>query len=398
MNSSYNQHQNPLNSSSFFLPNQTTSRTTLDDWFLEIQEIKRAVEIACVSLLAVVSLFGNTSLLAIFIKYKEMRTSTNLFIINMVISDLLYVIFVIPNVLHQPISLSEEWMFGGAFGVITCKLGYFIRDMSFTVSITSMVTIALDRFYAVVYPIRRQPRYLNPRFSIPFIWLISSGSFAIYFYTARLVSHPVLENTYYCLSIWTPAFDQIKSPSRLYLFLVVAFFMVPLVVITVSYSIIIYKLRNHSIPGVRTSESEKLQRKRNRSITKVGVLIVLCFFFSWAPYHCLNLILEYHWNFAPPLHLLESIDWLHFAFTNISMTSIATNAFVCYACSSRFRNCLKKLVSCCPSPSSVREERQTVTRSSHLQGTDESKTIGVINKGMSTEQAIELENEWDTKL
>ena len=297
--SSYILQQNLWNSSSDFFPNQTLSRPAA-----EMPAIKRIVQISFVSLVTVVSLLGNASLLAVFTKYKDMRTTTNLFIVNMVISDILYVVFAIPPVLNQWISLSFAWMFRGALGVVSCKLAFFVRDLTFTVSIVSMVAIALDRFYAVVYPLKRKPRCLSPRFSIPFIWLLTTAPFSIYFYAARLVSHPVQKDMYFCVLIWTPAFDQAKSYQRLYVFMVVAFFLVPLVFIIVLYSIIIYKLRNHSIPGIRTSESEKLQRKRNRSITKVGVLIVLCFFFSWAPYHCLNLILQYLWNNTPPLHLL----------------------------------------------------------------------------------------------
>lgn len=401
MNSSYNLHQNLSGNSSLgFLPNQTTLRPNLD-WLLEIKEIQRIVEISSDSLLAVVSLFCNVSLLAIFIKYKDMRTTTNFFIINMVISDLLYVIFVIPPILEQRISWSEEWRVGGAFGMITCKLAHFIRDISFTVSIVSMVAIALDRFYAVVYPLKRKPKYLSPRFSIPAIWLLATGPFAIYFYTARLLTNPVQKNIYYCLLVWTPAFDQVKSPRRLYLFIVVAFFIVPLVFITVFYSIIIYKLRNRSIPGVRTSESEKIRRKRNRSITKVGVFIVLCFFFSWAPYHCLNLILQFQWNYNIPLHLFKSIDWLYFIFETISTTSIASNACVLYACSSRFRNCLRKMLISCPSRSPVSDRSRSNsgqdTQSFRFQG-NKVKIEGAIIEEMSTGQTIELESGWETKL
>ena len=103
-------------------------------------------------LIFLVSLAGNTVIGIIVYKTKTMRKPINFLIVNMAISDLLLPIFVIP--LEIQMFYTDSWLIGGPLGQALCKLVYFLTDVSSSVSIQSLVLIAVDRFGAVVFPLR----------------------------------------------------------------------------------------------------------------------------------------------------------------------------------------------------------------------------------------------------
>ena len=103
-------------------------------------------------LIFLVSLAGNTIIGIIVYKTKTMRKPSNFLIVNMAISDLLFPIFVIPREIQR--LYIDSWLIGGPLGQALCKLVIFLSDVSFAVSVQNLVLIAVDRFGAVVYPLR----------------------------------------------------------------------------------------------------------------------------------------------------------------------------------------------------------------------------------------------------
>ena len=86
-------------------------------------------------------------------KTPNLRKPINYFIANMASSDLLFPIFWIPwnlSYLHTKYS----FLIGGPLGQALCKLIPFFGDVSIVVSIQNLILIAVDRFGAVVFPLR----------------------------------------------------------------------------------------------------------------------------------------------------------------------------------------------------------------------------------------------------
>ena len=86
-------------------------------------------------------------------KTPNLRKPINYFIANMASSDLLFPIFWIPwNLSH--LHTNYSFLIGGQLGQALCKLVPFFSDVSFVVSIQNLILIAVDRFGAVVFPLR----------------------------------------------------------------------------------------------------------------------------------------------------------------------------------------------------------------------------------------------------
>ena len=127
--------------------------------------------VAC-CLFLVISLVGNTLIAIIIYKTKTMRTSTNYFIINTAMSDLLVPISVFPSFLIE--IHGGFWFFSGEEGLVVCKVVFFLQYVSCIVSVENLVLIAVDRFGAVVFPLR--PPLFGPKLCLFFIlatWLVA---------------------------------------------------------------------------------------------------------------------------------------------------------------------------------------------------------------------------------
>ena len=110
-------------------------------------------ETIALSLILAVSLMANSFIVMIVYKTPTLRKPINYFIANMAMSDLLFSIFWLPTSLSL-LHTNQSWLIVGQFGQALCKLVPFFSDVSSTVSIQNLVLITVDRFVAVVFPLR----------------------------------------------------------------------------------------------------------------------------------------------------------------------------------------------------------------------------------------------------
>jgi len=105
-------------------------------------------------LIFVVSPVGNSFIGIIVHKTQTLSSKPiNYFIVNMAMSDLLFPIFLFPPKLTD-LYVDYQWLISGPLGRALCKLVIFLVYTSMFVSIESLVLIAVDRFGAVVFPLR----------------------------------------------------------------------------------------------------------------------------------------------------------------------------------------------------------------------------------------------------
>ena len=100
----------------------------------------------------VVSAVGNGSVGLIVYKIKTMRKPINFFIVNMAMSDLLFLISV--GIAIMLAFKPSSWIFRGSSGDTMCKIKELLPSFSVAVSIQSLVLISVERFEAVVFPLR----------------------------------------------------------------------------------------------------------------------------------------------------------------------------------------------------------------------------------------------------
>lgn len=105
------------------------------------------ITVTCIFLF-IVGIFGNIMTMLVVSKYKDMRTTTNLYLSSMAFSDLL--IFVC-----MPLDLYRLWQYRPwNFGSLLCKLFQFISESCTYSTILNITALSVERYFAICFPLR----------------------------------------------------------------------------------------------------------------------------------------------------------------------------------------------------------------------------------------------------
>lgn len=131
------------------------------------ETIKQTVPIFF-GIIGVTGFIGNILVITVVMLNPKMRSTTNMMIINLAISDLLFVIFCIPFTAID--YMLNEWPLGNAW----CKIVQYLIIVTALTSIYTLVLMSFDRFLAVVYPIssRSIRNERNTLKVITILWII----------------------------------------------------------------------------------------------------------------------------------------------------------------------------------------------------------------------------------
>ena len=284
----------------------------------------RIGEIISYSLILVVSLIGNSLIGLIVYKTPNMRKPINYLITNMAMSDLLFPLFTIPPLL----SVNDDWLISGPLGLALCKLCLYLPFVSYSVSGQSHILIAVDRFVAVVFPLR------SPLIGRKWFPLIITATWIV----AMTLHTPMLVNgkVFYDDGMFCGYFLEEAWPS------VVASTYITIVLLVILYSIILIKLKLQAPPGEQSTNVEKQRKRRNKNVLRMVIGIFLAFLFCYVPHTTARLILTLNFSvwFSCSFRLFTIFASLMF------IANCAVNPFICLIFSSNYRQGLRKLLEC----------------------------------------------------
>ena len=290
-------------------------------------------------LIFIVSLVANSLIVMIVYKTPNLRKPINFFIANMASSDLLYPIFWIPWNLSN--WHTNSFPIGGKLGQALCKLVPFFGNVSIFVSIQNLILIAVDRFGAVVFPLRSPliRSKLCPFFILA-TWIVAVAVSSPDLFSYELVEFP--EETW-CVSRWKKAFGEFSSFASFALASYILFIYIPVLLLVILYSIVVIKLKTQAHPGEQSANTQQQRNRRNRNVLQMSIAIVTVFVFCWLPYSIIYLIIEYqdtstHFSCS---FLIYDVVTLYMAYAYC-----AINPVICFMFSSNYRKALKRLIKC----------------------------------------------------
>ena len=270
-----------------------------------------------------------------------MRTPINILIVNMAISDLLYPIIRFP-LFFVRLNTASHWPLSGPLGQALCKLRNFSTDVSIAVSIQSLVLIAVDRFVAVVFPLR--PSLISSkrcRLFILVIWVVAMAVCCPQLLVWKVVENP---EGLICQREWNDKLRESSSIKNYTLVMIIVFLYVPLVLIAILYFSIAVRIKSQQIPGEPSVNARKQRLKRERSVLKMSVAIVFVFAVCWLPFSIVFLLLLFSSDSA----MMSSCAFqypAHIAFF-LARSYCAVNPCVCFIFSGNYRQGLKNLLGC----------------------------------------------------
>ncbi|KAK7484040.1 hypothetical protein BaRGS_00024652 [Batillaria attramentaria] len=190
-----------------------------------------------------VGLIGNSLVCFAVWRNHNMRTVTNVFIVNLAVGDFLVILLCLPPTLVQDISVT--WFLGAGM----CKALLFLQNTSVSVSVLTLSALAVERWYAICYPLRFKSTLSRARNIIVIIWV-----------TAMLIALPeliVADIDPYdypppfksvLLTACMPAWEDWKQ-SIYQIILAVVMYLAPMVLMSLTYTHIALVLWVQEIPG-----------------------------------------------------------------------------------------------------------------------------------------------------
>ena len=288
-------------------------------------------------LIFVVSLAGNIFIGTVVYKTKTMRKPINILIVNMAMSDLLFPIFAIPNILTE--LYVDSWLISGPLGQALCKLVIFLRNVSMAVSIQSLVLIAVDRFGAVVFPLRSPlvSSKLCPFFILA-TWIVAMAAWCPDLLAYKLVEY---SGGIMCTPQWNKVFGESLSRENYMLTVFSVGVHTPLVIIAILYITIYFRLKSQTIPGEQSVNARQQREKRERNVLKMAIAIVLGFTVCWLPFSIakiLFLFLSDIWSCG--------LQYFFYVAQFLAYSNCAINPCICFIFSGNYQQALKNLLRC----------------------------------------------------
>ncbi|XP_008415740.1 neuropeptide Y receptor Y8b isoform X2 [Poecilia reticulata] len=259
------------------------------------------------SIVMAVGLIGNSCLVFVIMRHKEMQNVTNIFIVNLSCSDILMCIICLPVTIIY--TLMDQWILGDTL----CKLTPFIQCISVTVSIFSLVLIALERYQLIVHPTGWKP--LNLSLPIP-------------------VSDHLI-----CMELW-PSIPKRRAYTTS---LLVFQYLLPLTLILVCYLHVYLRLRRRKDMVERGRNATQKKNKGSTRINAMLISIVVAFALSWLPLNIFNTVFDWNHEAIPSCGHDVIFSFCHLA----AMVSTCVNPIIYGFLNSNFQKQLKSTVLRC---------------------------------------------------
>ncbi|XP_030048002.1 neuropeptide FF receptor 2, partial [Microcaecilia unicolor] len=270
------------------------SNVSYVDFYLH-QVSVAAVFIVSYLFIFLLCMFGNGVVCFIVLNNKHMRTVTNLFILNLAVSDLLVGIFCMPT------TLLDNIIAGWPFGNTVCKMSGMVQGISVSASVFTLVAIAVDRFRCIVYPFKQKLTITTAVVIIVVIWVLAISIMC----PSAVMSH-VKEDKYFRVILgysnktspiyWCQEDWPNQEMRKIYTTVLFAnIYLGPLSLIVIMYARIGITLFKTTVPfGVKQGQDHHHGvSKKKQKVIKMLIIIALLFILSWLPLWTLMMLSDY---------------------------------------------------------------------------------------------------------
>ncbi|KAG8440950.1 hypothetical protein GDO86_006621 [Hymenochirus boettgeri] len=245
------------------------------------------------SALIAVGLIGNSCLVFVIARQREMRNVTNIFIANLSCSDILMALVCLPVTIIY--TLMNRWILGEAL----CKLTGFVQCISVTVSVLSLVLIALERHQLIIHPTGWKPLPWHAYLAVGVTWVVSCFISLPFLSFTILTKHPFQNlslpfdpfiDHFVCTDNWPSENHRLAYTTCLLLFQ----YCLPLLLILLCYLRIFLRLRKRRDVVERAGSGEAGGRRGgHRRINVMLLSIVVAFGLCWLPLTIFNALFDW---------------------------------------------------------------------------------------------------------
>ncbi|RXM32629.1 Neuromedin-K receptor [Acipenser ruthenus] len=319
------------------------------------------------ALIVMISVIGNVTVIWIILAHKRMRTVTNYLIVNLAFSDASMAVF--NTVFNFVYAIHNDWYFGVGF----CR---FINSFPITAifsSICSMTAIAIDRYMAIIHPLKPRLSSTITKVMIAVIWLVA---FSLTFPQCYYAKTIVYDTRTICLVDWPGDFGG-KHQLTYQIAVIILIYLLPLLVMLVTYSIVGVTLWGGEIPGA-SSEHYQNQIQAKRKVVKMMIVVVVTFALCWLPFHVYFML----GSFNSDIYKQKYIQQVYLAIFWLAMSSTMYNPIIYYCLNQRFRSGFRRAFRWCPFVTVTEEDKYELqhTKTFRMTRSYRTETTSVVNQ------------------
>ncbi|TNN56149.1 Neuropeptide Y receptor type 1 [Liparis tanakae] len=334
------------------------------------------------SMTMALGLVGNIGLICIIARRREKVNVTGIFICNLSFSDILVCVFCLPFTVIY--TLMDHWVFGS----LLCRLVPFIQCASVTVSVLSLVFIALERHQLIINPSGWKPSVSQAYLVVVLIWILACFTSSPFLAFQLLTSEPyinvilpqsplhhqpppqaylnasqpvyfmynnssALSNSYHPLFSYVPTSPHMEAclehwPSQQHRLAYTTWLLLfqycgPLLLVLLCYVRVFVRLRHRKdmLDRGRTPECQSMTHSRRINIMLVA--LITAFALCWLPLTIFNVVSDWNQDALPICHhnLLFSLCHL------LAMSSTCINPIIYGFLNSNFRQEVREVLLHC---------------------------------------------------
>uniref|UniRef100_A0A671NGA7 Galanin receptor type 1-like n=1 Tax=Sinocyclocheilus anshuiensis TaxID=1608454 RepID=A0A671NGA7_9TELE len=262
-------------------------------------------------LIFTLGVLGNSLVITVLAQRKpgQQRSTTNIFILNLSVADLSYLLFCIP--FQSTVYILPTWI----LGAFICKFIHYFFTVSMLVSIFTLSAMSVDRYIAIVHC--RKSSYIrvgrHALIGVLIIWVLSFVMATPVAYYQGIVESE--DNSTFCWEVWPD-----HSRRKIYVVCTFVFgYVLPLILISFCYA---------KVSGCLITAQ-----------TVLVVVVVFCL--SWLPHHVVHLWVEFG---SFPLNQASFV--LRVAAHCLAYSNSSVNPVIYAFLSENFRQAYKQVFRC----------------------------------------------------
>ena len=219
--------------------------------------------------LFVVGFFGNVLVIYVVFKSAKMRTLTNFYLVSLAFADCLVLISGTLTAIPEVFFYKEQWLYGS----VMCAVFVFMQYLGINASALSITAFTIERYIGICHPMKAQIICTARRAKaiIASLWIFSILYNACWFYLATTYTQQLPNNKTIQSCTFRISREQYRA---IYMVDLLLFYIVPLVLTCVLYTLIGLALRkstNDMKKPINNKQNEKPTIQRlitDKSINK----------------------------------------------------------------------------------------------------------------------------------
>ncbi|KAM6180402.1 cysteinyl leukotriene receptor 2 [Erethizon dorsatum] len=221
---------------------------------------------------------GNGLSIYVFLQTYKKSTSANVFMLNLAISDLLF-ISTLPFRAHYYLN-SSNWIFGD----LACRIMSYSLYVNMYTSIYFLMVLSVVRFLATVHPFRllHITSFRSAWMLCGIIWIFIMASSAVLLKSGTELKNNIMT----CLELDSQKFGKLLIMNNIAL---VVGFLLPFFILSICYLLVIRVLLKVEIP------ESSLRASHRKALTTIIIALTI-FLVCFLPYHTLRTLHLSTWN------------------------------------------------------------------------------------------------------